>query len=177
MKFKTYAGINFLILSVIFAAASCSSSSPHAAQDDQQNHDRNHAKVNERGDRAMGFSHEKTTHHFRLYADGGAIEVSANDAADKESIEQIRKHLRHISQMFPAGNFEAPFLTHGKIPPGVPVLQRLAKEINYQYEETENGARLRLSTKNAEALAAIHDFMKFQIEDHQTGDKMEIEKP
>ncbi|SPE25161.1 conserved exported hypothetical protein [Candidatus Sulfopaludibacter sp. SbA3] len=44
-----------------------------------------HAEMNNRGDRVMGFSHEKTTHHFRLYADGGAIEVTANDPRDTAS--------------------------------------------------------------------------------------------
>jgi len=34
------------------------------------------ADVEKHGDQAMGFSHDKTTHHFRLYSDGGAIEVS-----------------------------------------------------------------------------------------------------
>jgi len=29
----------------------------------------------------MGFSHEKTTHHFQLYKDGGAIQVTVNDPA------------------------------------------------------------------------------------------------
>jgi hypothetical protein len=31
--------------------------------------------VNARGDQGMGFSHELTTHHFHLLADGGAIEI------------------------------------------------------------------------------------------------------
>ena len=29
---------------------------------------------------------------------------------------------------------------------------------------------LRISTKNTEALAAVRDFLRFQIEDHRTGD-------
>ncbi|HEX8891502.1 MAG TPA: hypothetical protein VF779_20305, partial [Pyrinomonadaceae bacterium] len=36
--------------------------------------------MNERGDQAMGFSHMKAKHHFRLLADGGAIEVEANNS-------------------------------------------------------------------------------------------------
>lgn len=175
MKFRIHSRMSLLILSVIFSGTACFSQ--QAKQHDKKNHDQHHAEVNERGDRAMGFSHTKTTHSFRLLTNGGAIEVRANNVGDKESVEQIRKHLRHISQAFPAGNFEAPFLTHGKVPPGVPVMQRLTKEINYEYEELESGARVRLSTKNVEALAAIHDFMKFQIEDHKTGDSLEIEKP
>jgi len=32
----------------------------------------------------MGFSHDKTTHHFRLYADSGAIEVNVDDSKDSQ---------------------------------------------------------------------------------------------
>src|SRR5437773_11424581 len=33
--------------------------------------------VVERGDKVMGFSHEKTMHHFRLYSDGGRLKPNA----------------------------------------------------------------------------------------------------
>ena len=36
------------------------------------------ADVDTRGDKAMGFSHEKSTHHFELSSDGGTIEVTTN---------------------------------------------------------------------------------------------------
>jgi hypothetical protein len=32
-------------------------------------------ELNKRGDHEMGFSHEKTTHHFELNQDGGVIDV------------------------------------------------------------------------------------------------------
>lgn len=35
-----------------------------------------HSDADARGDVAMGFSHERTKHTFRLLADGGAIEVA-----------------------------------------------------------------------------------------------------
>jgi hypothetical protein len=53
----------------------------------------NFAGVNTRGDQGMGFSHEKTTHHFRLLADGGAIEIQSNESTDAASQEAIRRHL------------------------------------------------------------------------------------
>ena len=76
-----------------------------------------HDDVNHRGDREMGFSHEKTTYHFRLAKDGGAIEVTANDPNDTQSRDQIRQHLTHIAMMFSAGNFSAPMLIHDETPP------------------------------------------------------------
>lgn len=132
--------------------------------------------VMQRGDEVMGFDHAKTTHHFRLLPDGGAIEVEANDANDSASRDQIRQHLQHIAGMFSEGNFNAPMLIHGREPDGVPEMKDLKFDIKYQYEQTDKGARVRISTTNPEALKAIHDFLRFQITDHQTGDPTEVQK-
>ena len=131
-------------------------------------------KMNERGDHVMGFDHTKTTHHFRLLPDGGAIEVAANSPQDKESRDQIRMHLGHIAKMFAAGNFKAPMLVHDQVPPGVPVMQRLKDDIQYKFEEIEQGARIRISTNRPEALQAIYDFLRFQIEEHKSGDPLKV---
>src|ERR1035438_7103576 len=73
------------------------------------------AMVSEHGDHVMGFSHEKTTHHFELNYDGGVIDVRANDVKDTESRDQIREHFRHIAQMFATGDFNAPMLVHSTV--------------------------------------------------------------
>jgi hypothetical protein len=131
-------------------------------------------EVMKHGDQAMGFSHAKTTHHFRLFKDGGAIEVEANDPKDTASREQIREHLTHIAAMFSAGNFESPMFTHGTTPPGVPTMAHLRDQIEYEFEETEKGAKVRIKTTNGQATDAIHAFLLFQIVDHQTGDSPDI---
>jgi hypothetical protein len=131
-------------------------------------------EVMKHGDLAMGFSHAKTTHHFRLFKDGGAIEVEANDPKDTASREQIREHLTHIAAMFSAGNFESPMFTHGTTPPGVPTMAHLRDQIDYRYEETEKGAKVRITATNGQATDAIHAFLLFQIVDHQTGDSPDI---
>lgn len=161
-----------LLAIMAFSAVACNKATEQKPMD----HDSHMKMVNEQGDKAMGFSHEKTTHHFRLFADGGAIEVTANSLADTESRDQIRKHLGHIAKMFTEGNFDAPMLTHGKIPPGVPVLQKLKLEVSYTFSEIENGGWVRIKTNNPEVLAAVHEFLRFQITDHQTGDSTEITK-
>jgi len=127
-------------------------------------------QMNKRGDHVMGFDHTKTTHHFLLQESGGSIEVTANSSDDVESSEQIRMHLKHIAKMFTGGNFNAPMLIHDQTPPGVPVMQELKGEIKYNFEEIERGAAVRISTKNPVALKAIHDFLRFQIKEHKTGD-------
>ncbi len=122
----------------------------------------------------MGFSHDKTTHHFILLRDGGSIEVAANDATDTKSRDQIRMHLKHLAQLFAKGNFNAPMLVHDQTPPGVEIMKQKAAAIAYQFSETEKGGRVHITTKDAEALQAIHDFLRFQSKDHQTGDSLEI---
>ena len=134
-------------------------------------------QMNKRGDHVMGFDHTKTTHHFSLQESGGAIEVTANRADDVESSGQIRMHLKHIAMMFAEGNFKAPMLIHDQTPPGVPVMQELKGEIKYDYEEIDRGAAVRISSTNPAALKAIHDFLRFQINEHKTGDSLVVGKP
>lgn len=136
--------------------------------------DRHLHELNDRGDRAMGFEQSKTTHRFKLLADGGAIEVGANDPRDEESKARIRLHLEQVSKMFSSGDFSTPFAVHARTPPGVSELTRLKSIITYRYEETESGGRVRISSRDAKALAAIHEFLRFQIEDHRTGDPTEV---
>lgn len=133
-----------------------------------------HAAMNHRGDQGMGFSQEKTTHHFRLSADGGAIEVSANDPRDTASRDQIRMHLGHIAKMFEQGNFEIPMFVHGKLPDGAALMKKDKAAIRYTFEETQSGGSVRINTTNPEALKAVHSFLRFQIAEHRTGDPTEI---
>ena len=134
-------------------------------------------EMNKRGDHVMGFDHAKTTHHFLLRESGGSIEVTANSADDAESSGQIRMHLKHIAMMFAEGNFNAPMLIHDQTPPGAPVMKELKGKIKYDYEEIDRGAAVRISTKNPVALKAIHDFLRFQINEHKTGDSLIVNKP
>jgi predicted double-glycine peptidase len=143
---------------------------------DHQTEAQRHEGVSERGDHAMGFSHEKTTHHFRLASDGGGIEVVVNDPNDTASLDQIRMHLTHIAKLFKEGNFNLPMLIHGETPPGVDAMIRLKSDINYEFERFDRGARVRIATSNAEAIEAIHEFLRYQIRDHKTGDPLEVPK-
>ena len=145
-----------------------------AQQQEKPDHQKQMDEMNMRGDKHMGFDHLKTTHHFLLANDGGTIKVEANDPKDTESRDQIRGHLRHIRMMFSEGNFEVPMLVHEKTPPGSEVMQQLKGEITYEYKETDRGAMIQISTANTQALQAIHEFLKFQIKEHMTGDPLEV---
>jgi hypothetical protein len=137
-------------------------------------HAAHHAGVDARGDQAMGFDHDRTTHHFLLARDGGSIEIRANDGKDTESRDQIRLHLEHVAKMFAAGDFSAPMFIHDVVPPGVETMKRLKAEIRYTFGPVERGGRIRIATKNREAVAAIHDFLRLQIKDHRTGDPIDL---
>ena len=128
------------------------------------------AEMQERGNRSMGFDQSKTTHHFRSLADGGAIEVTVNDPADTANLAAIRNHLSQIAKQFAAGDFSAPMMTHAEMPPGAAEIQKLKDKIAYAYEELPGGARVRITTGDPTALAAVHDFFAYQIKEHRTGD-------
>lgn len=155
---------------------------PHAPQPSDKKHDRhdsqNHsahlAAVNERGARAMGFSQTRTKHNFILREDGGVIQVEAKDAADAESRDLVRKHLAEIARLFAAGDFRTPLAVHDRVPDGAHEMCRLRSAITYEFEQTERGARVYVKTRDKDALAAVHAFLRFQIKDHQTGDKTEV---
>jgi len=145
-----------------------------AQQANTQTPEQQHCAMMKRGDFGMGFSHEKTTHHFVLLKDGGAIQVSVNDPKDDASRDQIRMHLSHIAKMFSEGNFNTPMFIHDTTPPGVPTMEKLHSEIRYQYDQTDTGAKIMIATSNLKALQAVHEFLRFQIDEHRTGDSTEV---
>lgn len=145
-----------------------------AAQENAHAGHSDHAALDHRGDKVMGFEHTRTTHHFLLKEDGGVIQVEANDAGDAASVAQIRGHLAHVARSFSAGDFRMPAEIHGRVLPGVPDMTRLAQEIRYTYEDLERGGRVRITTAHPEARAAVHAFLKAQIADHRTGDPLEV---
>jgi hypothetical protein len=123
-----------------------------------------------RGNAAMGFEQSKTTHHFLLKPGGGAIQVQANDPQDGVSLGQIRMHFRRIATAFAEGDFQIPMIVHTAIPPDTSTMKRLRGKIQYVYEETPAGARVVIKTTDLSALDAIHDFLRYQIHEHETGD-------
>ncbi len=134
------------------------------------------AEMKGHGNLAMGFDQDKAKHHFTLTATGGVIAVSANDAADQRTRDQVRSHLQEITQAFGQGDFEKPLMTPGEIPPGVATMRRLKTGIAYTFETTEGGGTVRITTSNADALDAIHDFLRYQIKEHATGDSSVVQQ-
>jgi hypothetical protein len=128
-----------------------------------------HGSSDQRGAMVVGFDQARTSHHFLLFNDGGAVDVSVNDSADTKNRDAI--HLPHIAMMFGEGNFDAPMLVHdSKNVPGTRTMTELKGAIRYRYVETAKGGRVDILTSDPTALAAVHQFLKFQIAEHKTGD-------
>jgi hypothetical protein len=159
-----------LALSSVAAALAMGPVLAHSAQSHQQSHDA-------RAKHVMGFDQHKTTHHFLLYDDGGAIDVTVKDPADTVNRDAVRSHLPQIAHLFADGSFDAPMMVHDrKDIPGLADLARLKSKIKYTYTETPAGGRVDIVTADKEAVAAVHAFLKFQIEDHKTGDRTAVVK-
>lgn len=154
----------------IVLLSSCLAYGQHDAQSHDQSAQEHHDIVNEHGDKVMGFSHEKTTHHFVLTQEGGLIEARVNDVKDAASLGEIRDHFQHIVRMFANGDFNAPMLVHSQDVPGTAVMTRLKAELHWELQEIPRGARITITADNKDALDAVHEFLRFQIADHQTGD-------
>jgi hypothetical protein len=48
--------------------------------------------------------------------------------------------------------------------------------IRYTYHAIERGAELRMAAKDSRTVAAIHEFLRFQITDHKTGDPLQVRR-
>lgn len=157
------------LASVVYLLACLSAPVSVAAQQDH------HGSTDSRGAMVMGFDQARTTHHFLLFQDGGAIEVGVNDLTDTQNRDAIRAHLPHIAMMFRVGDFDAPMLVHdSKNVPGTKALTERKTAIRYQYVETVEGGRVDIVTTDPAALAAVHQFLEFQIAEHKTGDSTAV---
>jgi hypothetical protein len=73
--------------------------------------------------------------------------------------------------MFSAGDFNVPMLVHArKDVPGTAVMSMLRDQLHWDLQDTARGAKITITADNQPALVAIHEFLRFQIADHKTGD-------
>jgi hypothetical protein len=71
-------------------------------------------------------------------------------------MQLARKQSVSIATKFSQGDFAIPMFIHATVPPGVETMKRLKSEIMYAAENTARSAQLRITTCDAEAVAAIH---------------------
>ena len=129
--------------------------------------DTSYAALQQRGKMAMGVDQYESKHQFDILPDGGriALEMKGDDSL---SIAQIRAHLKLIEHAFQAGDFSTPEFVHMRSMPGTDVMARNKARIVYSYADLRRGGEVRITTKDPESLAAIHQFMAAQRGDHKS---------
>ncbi len=140
-----------------------------SGRDDIGKGDTAFAALQQRGETAMGVNQYTSQHVFEPLADGGRIVLQRKES-DSVGEAAIRAHMREISTSFRKGDFAVPGFVHatGNVP-GTAVMQRLKAEIRYTPRDLPNGAEVVISTRNPEAVSAIHEFLAFQRMDHRAG--------
>ncbi|HEX8027189.1 MAG TPA: hypothetical protein VF491_01950 [Vicinamibacterales bacterium] len=131
--------------------------------------------LKERGLLAMGFDQDASEHHFLLFANGGAIVVVSKDPENRKLVGEIRSHLQEIAKAFAEGIFDKPVATHDELPPGAGVMRDQQKAIIYRYVEHPAGGRVVIETADLAVLKSVHDFLRYQITEHKTGDSLSVQ--
>ena len=158
---------------VLAALVAAAASSPAAGEPQCPMHGAHRAQVDGRHHEATGVPADATEHQFVLASDGGSIHLGVKDGRQTEARDKIRAHLRGIAQSFAAGDFALPERIHGQVPPGVPILKARKSALRYAYSDSAQGGVVTIRTADRQALAAIHEFLRFQMRDHGTADRLE----
>ena len=114
----------------------------------------------------MPFDLEQTTHIFEVIDNGGLQQVIADNPDAVEQIALIREHLAEEAERFAVGDFHDPEIIHGEHMAGMHELVINADKINIEYSELPNGAQILYTTKHAELITAIHQWLEAQLADH-----------
>jgi len=124
------------------------------------------AAMQARGEHVMGVNQYTSAHVFEDLPDGGRV-VLDDDTADSAAIATIRAHMRDIAAAFEAGDFSKPFEVHAQTVPGTDVMRARSPAITYEPIDRVWGAQVRIKSSDPVAIAAIHQFLAFQREQHQ----------
>lgn len=124
--------------------------------------------MKKRGAMMMGVDQDRSTHHFTDLPDGGQIELVSN-VEDTAATRRIREHFGEIEKAFAEGDFSIAVMVHDQDIPGTVTMKARASAITYRKQEVPRGARLRITTTDPDAIAAIHQFLLFQRTEHHAG--------
>lgn len=163
------------LLAVCFFAVSPSAAQDHSTMDHAAHaaapaatNDSAFRALQQRGKGTMGVDQYASQHRFEDLPDGGRIELQMREA-DSAGVARIRAHLRQTVEEFRRGQFTAPEATHAMTVPGTTVMAAKRDRIRYTFRELPQGGEILIRTPDAEALAAVREFLAFQREDHRTG--------
>jgi len=124
------------------------------------------AAMQARGQMVMGVDQYTSQHIFEDLPDGGRVVLERPDTTDSAGIATIRTHLRTIAAAFAQGDFALPGQVHDQVVPGTGVMAARRDLIRYQEADRPRGGEVRIVTSDSLAIAAVHDFLAFQRQDH-----------
>jgi hypothetical protein len=116
----------------------------------------------------MGVDQYTSTHRFESLPDGGRISLQ-RDPGDSVGAARIRRHMETIAFAFRQGNFDLPGFVHDREVPGTVIMAQRRARITYTTESLPRGGGLRIHSDDSIAVAAIHEFLSFQRQDHRSG--------
>jgi hypothetical protein len=61
------------------------------------------------------------------------------------------------------------------MPPGVSELQKRKSAVTFLYEDTREGGRVLITTSDSKTRNALHEFLRYQIREHATGDPLTVQ--
>ena len=115
----------------------------------------------------MGVNQYTSQHVFEPLPDGGRIVLQRKEE-DSAGTETIRAHMRTIATAFSNGKFTLPGFVHAMSDvPGTGAMKKLRADITYTPRDLPRGGEVVISTRNPDAVKAIHDFLAFQRMDHR----------
>jgi hypothetical protein len=159
-------------LLVLIMLAACSGgpgrSAPSAQEAAREPADSAFALVQTRGHAAMGVDQYTSQHRFESLPGGGRISLK-RDADDSAGAAQIRRHMQTIALAFAGGEFALPGFVHDREVPGTAVMAQRRSHITYTVDTLPRGGQLRIRSDDSVAVAAIHEFLSFQRQDHRSG--------
>lgn len=138
-----------------------------AVADSVASAERAFADVQARGKVAMGVDQYTSAHVFEDLPDGGRVVLDRAAGGDTTGVGTIRAHMRDIASRFARGDFSIPGFVHAGEVPGTAVMAAKRDAISYTPADRPLGGELRIRTTDAEAVAAVHEFLAFQRQDHR----------
>jgi hypothetical protein len=127
--------------------------------------DRGFAQLQARGKVAMGVDQYTSAHRFENLPDGGRIELQ-RDPNDSTGVRTIREHMQKIATAFSQGDFSVPGFVHADSVPGTATMRAQRSAIRYSYSPLPGGGEVRITTHDTAAVAAVHDFLGYQRDEH-----------
>lgn len=131
---------------------------------------------------------EATVHRIRMHLSKVATDFARGDFSMPQAIHKPEaaaaarpgdaSHLMHTTvthsvdhgAMHAGGGHTSVGPAAALFVPGAATMARLKSSLRYEYASSPLGASVSITAADAEALAAVHDFLRYQINEHRTGD-------